>query len=121
MSDDEFDRLLPMHPRDYLILFALVDGALHGYGVVKAVETESAGRVRMDPANLYRSLRRLERDGLVEEVEPPADDASGGAERRRYYALSAFGKRAVAAEAGRLAGLTRAAAAKDLIRPEPIG
>jgi DNA-binding PadR family transcriptional regulator len=109
------DDFLPMHPRDYLILFALVDGAVHGYGIVKAVEAESGGAVRMDPANLYRSLKRLERDGLVTEVDGPAQDESGGAERRRFYALTPTGRRAVSAEAARLAALARSAAAKDLI------
>ena len=116
MNEPRADDFLPMHPRDYLILFALVDSALHGYGVVKAVEAESGGAVRMDPANLYRSLRRLERDGLVNEVAAPAEEETADPDRRRYYALTPVGRRAVAAEASRLASLARSAAAKDLIR-----
>lgn len=101
--------LLPLNARDFLILFALVDGELHGYGLVKAVERESAGEVTMDPANLYRSLRRLARDGLVSEME----EAEG--ERRRSYCLTEFGRRVVAAEAARLSRLARAAEAKRLV------
>ena len=55
---------------------------------------------------LYRSLRRLERDGLVVEVE--AEDE----ERRRFYKLTTLGRQAVALEAVRLARLARSAAAK---------
>lgn len=57
---------------------------------------------------LYRSLRRLERDGLVVEVE--AEDE----ERRRFYKLTTLGRQAVALEAVRLARLARSAAAKGL-------
>lgn len=108
--------MLPMHPRDFLILFALVDGELHGYGLVKAVERESAGQVRMDPANLYRALKRLERNGLVEEVGARAAD--GDVERRRYYRLTRYGRSVVAAEAARVRRLARAAEAKRLIATE---
>jgi len=109
-TDEQVTELLPLHPRDFLILMSLVEGSLHGYGLVKAIEKESEGEVRMDPANLYRSLRRLERDGLVEEGE-----AEEGTERRRYYALTALGQRVVAAEALRVSRLVRAARAKNLI------
>lgn len=106
---------LPLHPRDFLILMALVEGAQHGYGLVKAIEAESGGEVLMDPANLYRSLRRLERDGLVEEQSAPADEDAS--ERRRYYGLTQFGRSAVVAEAARVSRLVRVARAKNLIPP----
>ena len=56
-----------MAARDYLILFALADGPLHGHGLLKQLEAEANG-VPFDPANLYRSLRKLERDALVVEA-----------------------------------------------------
>lgn len=111
------ESLLPLNPRDYLILFALAAGERHGYGIVKDVELESDGQVVLDPANLYRSIRRLIRDGLVEEAdERPAEDARN--ERRRYYAITDFGRRVVALEAARLARLTEAARVRELI-PDP--
>jgi DNA-binding PadR family transcriptional regulator len=97
--------LLPLNPRDFLILFALASGERHGYGIVKDVEAGSRGQVRLDPANLYRSLKRLMRDGLV--VEAAADgDAALDEDRRRYYGITALGRRVLAAEATRLAELT---------------
>lgn len=113
---------LPLHPKDYLILFALEAGERHGYGLVKDVEQLSGGTVRIDPANLYRSLRRLERDELVEECE--GGDGGDGVEdeRRRYYRLTGLGLRVVAAEAARLARLADAARARRLIpRSEGAG
>jgi DNA-binding PadR family transcriptional regulator len=82
------DELLPLQPRDYLILLGLADGEVHGHGILKVMEEHSGG-VLFDPANLYRSLRKLERDGLVAEVEdpPPSEDARP----RRYYQLTELG------------------------------
>ena len=110
----EPDALLPLNPRDYLILFSLVSSRRHGYGIVKDVERQSGGRVQLDPANLYRSIKRLVRDGLVTEAE--VDSASGDPDdRRRYYAMTEFGHRVVALEAARLAGLADAARSRKLI------
>jgi len=100
--------LLPLNPRQYLILFALTDGPLHGYGIVKAMGELSGGTVALDPANLYRTLRRCQRDGLVADAgEQPAADLDD--RKRRFYRLTDLGRRVVAAEARRLADLTRAA------------
>ena len=67
----------------------------------------------MDPANLYRSLRRMERDGWVVETDAPADDVE--TERRRYYQLTPLGQRVVSAEAARVSRLARAAESKRLV------
>lgn len=103
--------LLPMAPRDYLILFALADGPLHGHGLLKSLE-EASG-VPFDPANLYRSLRKLEREALVVEARTAADDAASVP--RRNYRLTRLGRTALAAEAARLAALTDAARVKKLL------
>jgi DNA-binding PadR family transcriptional regulator len=111
--------MLPVNPRDFLILFALVDGERHGYGVLKHVEEESDGHVRLDPANLYRSLKRLMKDGLVVESEKrPAADLDD--QRRRYYGLTDLGAQVVAAEATRLSRLADAARSRNLVAESDI-
>ncbi len=111
--------MLPVNPRDFLILFSLIDGERHGYGVLKHVSEESEGRVRLDPANLYRSLKRLMKDGLLVETEKrPASDLDD--ERRRYYALTDFGTEVVAAEATRLSKLADAARSRNLVTDSEI-
>ncbi len=116
-SDQAVYSLLPMKARDFLILFALVDGERHGYRVLQEVEQESDGKVKLDPANLYRSLSRLmERGLLVESEHRPAPELDKA--RRRYYSLTLLGRRVVEAEAARLAKLADAARAKKLI-PRP--
>ena len=104
---------IPLNPRDYLVLFSLTAEERHGYGIVKEVENHSAGSVRMDPSNLYRSLKRLINNGLVEESEPRSDKNSD--ERRRFYSLTSLGRDVVSAEAQRLSRLTEAARARNLI------
>ena len=99
---------LPLNPREYLILFALVDGERHGYGIVKDVIAQTDGQVRMDPANLYRVIKRLIRDGLVVAAgKRPASESVR--ERRRYYAITKLGRDVVTAEAVRLDQLSEVA------------
>lgn len=106
-------RLLPLNPRDYLVLFVLTDGERHGYGIVKDVAEQTEGAVEMDPSNLYRSLKRLMGQGLVNESK--RRHAGDNGERRRYYTITEFGRRVVAAEAARLAHLTEMARSRKLI------
>ncbi len=70
---------------------------------MQAVEESSGGIVKMGPATLYGTLKKLVDQGLAEEVpEPPSADDD---QRRRYYRLTGLGRRVCAAEADRLAGL----------------
>jgi DNA-binding PadR family transcriptional regulator len=106
--------LLPLNPRDHLILFSLATEERHGYGIVKDVEQTSRSQVRLDPANLYRSIKRMLVSGLVEEAGARvAVDAEG--ERRRYYRITALGLEVVRLESARLADLTDQARTRKLI------
>jgi DNA-binding PadR family transcriptional regulator len=91
------------------ILLSLVDGDQHGYGIMREVLERTDGKVRLWPATLYGSLRRLVDAGLIEESNrgPSSDDM-----RRRFYHLTPDGGRVVAAEIRRLEDLLRAARAK---------
>ena len=95
---------LPLKPRDFLILVALSDATLHGYGIIEAALKSGGDAVRLDAANLYRSLKRLTRDGIVRDADPPPE--AEPREQRRYFALTPFGRTVVAAEAARLARIT---------------
>ena len=105
---------LPLRPTDYQILFVLFRGECHGYAVVKAIEDRTGGRVRLEPSNLYRRIRRLMGDGLVEESdERPAPELDD--ERRRYYGLTTLGRKVLAAEANRMRALVLEAEADHLL------
>jgi DNA-binding PadR family transcriptional regulator len=92
---------LPLAPRDLLILAVLAGGPLHGYGIIKAVEARSEAGVLLDPANLYRVLRRMRRMEWIAEGEAGADV------RRRTYEITPGGKTLLAAELTRLEKLLR--------------
>ena len=96
-----------LKPADFHILLALAEGPCHGYGIMKEVERESNGDVRLEIGSLYRLLARLLESGLIEEAE--------GDERRRYYRISRAGRRLLKAEAARLAGLVDLFRARKLL------
>jgi DNA-binding PadR family transcriptional regulator len=98
---------LPLKSNWFCILLALAGGEQHGYGIMQRVLERTDGKVRLWPATLYGSLKRLIEEGLIEEsAERPApefDDA-----RRKYYRLTLFGRKVLAAERGRLQDLVGA-------------
>ena len=95
------DDLLPLKPNWLHILLALSAGDQHGYGIMQDVLDRTNGKVRLWPATLYGSLRAMMEAELIEEParRPSGDDDDP---RRRYYKLTSFGKRVLAAEVARL-------------------
>ncbi|MCH7475861.1 MAG: helix-turn-helix transcriptional regulator [Gemmatimonadetes bacterium] len=106
--------LSPLNPRDYLILLSLSERPRHGYGLLKDIARLTENEVHFDPANLYRSLKRMIKQELVTEMSPPPD-AKEGDTRRRYYGITNSGARTVQAEAARLARLTKVAQERNLV------
>jgi DNA-binding PadR family transcriptional regulator len=98
---------------EYHVLLALAGGPLHGYAIKEAVARESGGTHTPHAGSLYRVLARLLAAGLVRETEPRGAVPAHPGLERRYYALTAAGRAALAAEAERLKG-TAAVAAKRL-------
>ena len=103
------ESLLPLRTNWFHVLLCLADGDQHGYAIMQEVLQRTDGKVRLWPATLYGSLRRLVEEDLIEEGQrwADADDV-----RRRYYRLSPFGRRVLTAEIERLEGLVKAARAK---------
>jgi DNA-binding PadR family transcriptional regulator len=111
--------LLPLTPVALNILLALADEERHGYGIGVEVRERTGGKMRLGPGTLYGSIKRMVDGGLIEESEGPpeeTDDVTRGydAERRRYYRLTGFGGRVLAAELARLEGVVRTAQAKGV-------
>ena len=109
------ENFLPLTPAVFHILVALADGEAHGYAIMQTVSEKSMGAVRVGAGTLYGAISRLLQDGLVEESEerpdPKMDDA-----RRRYYRLTNFGARVLAAETKRMSDLVRAARSTIAVR-----
>ncbi|MBN1440532.1 MAG: PadR family transcriptional regulator [Anaerolineales bacterium] len=103
----------PLTPAVYHILLALADGEKHGYAVMKDVEEQTGGNLSMGPGTLYGSIKRMLAAGLIEEVDERPDPAMDD-ERRRYYRMTALGRRVTAAESKRLAQAVRIARQKHV-------
>jgi|SRR5688572_21526090 DNA-binding PadR family transcriptional regulator len=90
----------PLTPAVLHILIALSTQERHGYGIMKQVEADSRGKVKMGPGTLYGSVGRMIDAGLIREsdkkIDPDMDD-----ERRVYYRITAAGEKALAAELAR--------------------
>jgi DNA-binding PadR family transcriptional regulator len=95
------DALLPLKPVVFQVLLSLTEGERHGYAIVQDIAQRTSARLRIEPGNLYRSIKWMLDRGLIEESERrPAADLDD--ERRRYYRLTRFGHRVAEAEAIRL-------------------
>ena len=107
------DHLLPLKPKVLHILLALADGPRHGYSIMQEVAARSGGQVRIWPAAMYGALRELEeQDLIVESARRPSEDD----ERRRYFELTALGKRVLTAEVRRLEAIVDHARASRALR-----
>jgi PadR family transcriptional regulator, regulatory protein PadR len=78
---------------DGLLLATLEAGPRHGYAVMEALRAGSGGRFDLPTGTVYPALHRLERAGLVR-----SRWSTEAGRRRRSYALTAAGRRALAAE-----------------------
>ena len=112
-------KLDPVPSAAFHILLSLVGEDLHGYAIMRQVAEETGGRMRLGPGTLYSSIQSLLEEGLIEEVNFPADNKLRD-ERRRYYHLTAAGRQLARAEAERLADLLRVARARKIFRGEYV-
>lgn len=111
------DELLPLKPVEVLVLTMLAGGDRHGYGIRQDILEHTHGAIELEAGNLYRTIRRLEQAGLLDESgRRPAADSDD--ERRRYYRLTPLGRRVVSAELARLRELVRLGEERRIIAPE---
>src|SRR5262245_17258514 len=111
---DDVTSFLPLNPATLHILLALVEGDLHGYGIMREVARQSLGHYKIGPGTLYDNLQKLLDAGLVTET-----DAEGeGDSRRRFYRLTALGRKVLCSDLERLEKAVKEAKAK-LRTPKP--
>ncbi len=106
MAKSDAAAFLPLKANWFHVLLSLAGQEQHGYGIMQEVLERTDGKVRLWPATLYGSLKRLIEEGLIAESEerPAAelDDA-----RRRYYKLTRLGREVLDLESERLEELVR--------------
>ena len=117
MAKVDPQKFLPLKSQWFHIMLSLAGEEQHGYGIMQEVLRRTDGRVRLWPATLYGSLKRLIESDLIEESDerpaPELDDA-----RRRYYRLTVLGRRVLKAECENLQELVRTVRVKQAMVAE---
>src|SRR4051812_15989633 len=108
---DLLERLLPLPLPMFHMLLELTEGERHGYALKRAILSRTNGKLNLGSGALYGSINKMLEEGLIVESEerpdPHLDD-----QRRRYYRITALGRRVAQAEALRLRDLVRLAASR---------
>jgi len=116
-SEARLQAFLPVKTQWFHILLSLAGEEQHGYGIMQEVLQRTTGKVRLWPATLYGSLKRMIEAELIEESDerpaPELDDA-----RRRYYRLTPLGRQVLDAECERLQELVRSIQTKRAVVTE---
>jgi DNA-binding PadR family transcriptional regulator len=99
---------LPLSAPILNILLALGEERLHPWGIMQAIDERTGGKAVILPGTLYTSIARMLAEGLIEDA-PDRPDPEEDDPRRRYYRITALGRRVVAVEIERLAALVRLA------------
>ncbi len=97
-----------MRPHHFHVLMSLADRDRHGSAIMRDVLDLTGGAVKLWPVTLYGSLDELVDEGLLREVNAPAPDArepAGG--HKRWFHITAAGRRALAHELKSMAELVR--------------
>jgi DNA-binding PadR family transcriptional regulator len=112
-------KLDPLPAAAFQIMLALAGGDLHGYAIMREVEEQTGGRLRLGPGTLYGSIQALLEGKLVEEVDRPGD-TEAHRERRRYYRLTVAGRKLMRSEAEKMADVLRVARARKILRGDYV-
>lgn len=110
----ETDSPIRLTPAFFHILLTVADEPSHGYAIMQAVQERTEGSVKLGPGSLYWAIKRLVDAGLLEEVRPGRPGREE--ERRRSYALTAFGREVLEREVEILADIVGFAESRNLLR-----
>ena len=113
MTNNDLQRLLPLTPAVFFVLFSLSDSDKHGYAIMQESNQLSGGMVHMGPGTLYTTLQRLLDLALIQEVR--GRSSAHRDSRRRYYRLTSSGKALLAAEVRHMDSVLRLAKRKKLV------
>ena len=100
----------------YLILTALAEKSLHGYGIIQEVSTITQGKTTLRVGSLYGTLERLVEEGLV---RPDGEEVVEG-RNRRYYSLTEQGTALLSAHATQMASVSKEALRRLRVTPRLI-
>jgi PadR family transcriptional regulator PadR len=98
------------------VLQLLSSGEMYGYQLIESLTTQSSGVFELGQSTLYPMLYNLESKGLVSSKEKP----SPSGRTRRYYRLTAAGKKKLAADREQWSELVKGMAALGLTRQRDV-
>lgn len=86
----------------FYILLSLADRDRHGSGIMRDVLELTDGALKLWPVTLYGTLDELQEQGLIRALDHPPPDAGDESARKRWFRITAAGRRALSAEVARL-------------------
>jgi DNA-binding PadR family transcriptional regulator len=93
----------------FFILLSLAERDRHGSGVMRDVLDLTDGELKLWPVTLYGSLDELCEQGWIRSLDRPPADADDDSARKRWFRITAAGRRALSAEVARLDATVRVA------------
>lgn len=103
-TQDHVSRFLPLPLPVFYMLLALHGGERHGYALKREILKQTDGKLNLGSGALYGSISKMLDQGLIEETEERPDFHLDD-ERRRYYRITALGRKVADAESARLRDL----------------
>ncbi len=105
---------LPLQPHVFQVLISLIESSRHGYSIIKDIGRRTGGEMALGTSTLYAAIKRMVKEGLLEETDRPADNESSDV-RRRYYRTTDFGRAVAREEALRIRRLDKMLATTGLL------
>jgi DNA-binding PadR family transcriptional regulator len=112
-------KLDPLPSAAFQILLSLAEGDLHGYAIMRQVEEQTGGRLRLGPGTLYSSIQSLLEEKFIEEVSGK-ESVESEPDRRRFYRLTTAGRKLARSEAEKMAGVLRVARSRKILRGDYV-
>jgi DNA-binding PadR family transcriptional regulator len=103
-----------MTPAVLHILLSLSAEDRHGLGIAADVKAFTNGRLELGPGTLYGTIKRLLDAGMIEDLGSPSDEDDDP--RRRYYRMTAKGRKALALETEGMASVLAVARRRRVLK-----
>ncbi|HEV8666818.1 MAG TPA: helix-turn-helix transcriptional regulator [Candidatus Paceibacterota bacterium] len=102
-----------MPKSELYILVALATKEQHGYEIMQYVQTISHSTVTLGPGTLYTALKRLLDNGYIADA---GEREESDKRERKYYKLTAKGRKALGAELSAINALLALPAVKQVLK-----
>ncbi|MCL4367113.1 PadR family transcriptional regulator [Patescibacteria group bacterium] len=76
---------IPLSPQIFYVLLSLAIKQRHGYEIMKQVQSDSQGKIKLGPGTLYGAIKRMLEEKLIIEI-------TSDKQRRRVYKLTDKGR-----------------------------